>query len=71
MEELASENLESDDPDLVSDSRLVLIGFALESLQNGEDGAADRIITYIDQIASAGKSNDVPTLMVMGQGARR
>jgi hypothetical protein len=67
LEELATENLESNDPDLVSDSRLVLIGFALEALQNGEEGAADRIITYIDQIATAGKSNDVPTLMVMGQ----
>ena len=67
LEELASENLKSSDPDLVSDSRLVLIGFALESLRNGEDGAADRIITHIDQIATAGKSNDVPTLMVMGQ----
>jgi hypothetical protein len=67
LEQLATENLKSNDPALASDSRLVLIGFALEALQNGEDGAADRIITYIDQIATVGKSNDVPTLMVMGQ----
>ena len=57
----------SSDPDLVADSRLVLIGFALESLQNGEAGAADRVIGYIDQIAASASSRDVPTLMVMGQ----
>lgn len=70
LEDLATANLQSSDPDLVADSRLVLIGFALESLQNGEAGAADRIIGYVDQIAASGRANDVPTLMVMGQAQR-
>ncbi len=67
LEDLATANLQSNDPDLVADSRLVLIGFALESLQNGETGAADRVIGYIDQIAASDSPKDVPTLMVMGQ----
>lgn len=67
LEDLATENLQSNDPELVADSRLVLIGFALEGLQNGEVGAADRVIGFIDQIAATGNASDVPTLMVMGQ----
>lgn len=67
LEDLAAANLQSNDPDLASDSRLVLIGFALEALQSGEAGAAERVIGYIDQIAASNSVRDVPTLMVMGQ----
>jgi hypothetical protein len=67
LEQLAESNLDSSDPMLVADSRLVLIGFAIESLQNGEQGAADRIIKYIDQIAESDAKPDVPAMMVMGQ----
>lgn len=67
LEGLARENLASNDPALVSDSRLVLIGFGLESLQNGKPGAADQVLEYIEQLATPENSKDVPTLMVMGQ----
>jgi hypothetical protein len=67
LEELAEANLQSKDEQLVSDSRLVLIGFALESLQNGEENAADRILNYVKQIAASETEADVPAMMTMGQ----
>lgn len=67
LEELALTHLESADPKLVSDSRLVLIGFAIESLQNGDEDAPERIVRYIDQIATSATPPDVAAMMVMGQ----
>lgn len=67
LEQLATENMSSGDPRLVADSRLVLIGFAIESLQNGKAAAADQLVEYIDQIASSDSAADVPALIVMGQ----
>ncbi len=67
LEELATANLASSDAKLASDSRLVLIGFAIESLQNGDETAADRIVDYVNQIATSKTKPDVPAMMVMGQ----
>ncbi len=67
LEKLAQQNMSSDDPKLVADSRLVLIGFAIESLQNGKEQAADKIIQYVNEIASSDSRDDVPALIVMGQ----
>ena len=67
LEELAKANMDSGDPRLVADSRLVLIGFAIESLQNGDERAAENIVQYTDQIASSDSAADVPALIVMGQ----
>lgn len=64
---LAEQNLSSDDPKLVTDSRLVLIGFAIEGLQNGDQGASRQILQYVDQIAHSKSEPDVPAMMVMGQ----
>lgn len=67
LEELATRNLKSSDPKLASDSRLVLIGFAIEQLQNGRDGAAARIADLVGAMAESAAANDVPAMMVMGQ----
>ncbi|MGB0595682.1 MAG: TlpA family protein disulfide reductase [Rubripirellula sp.] len=67
LEALALSRLESDDPQLVADSRLVLIGFAIESLQNGGEDAVDRLVRYSDQIATTSDSPDVAAMMAMGQ----
>ncbi len=67
LEKLAEQNLSSDDPRLVSDSRLVLIGFAIEQLQNGKPGAANKIVDYVDQLAATSSPDDVPAMMVMGE----
>ena len=67
LEELATANLKSDDARLAADSRLVLMGFAIESLRNGEADAADRIISYVDAMNNSEVKPDVPAMMVMGQ----
>jgi hypothetical protein len=67
LEKLAGANLESDDARLAADSRLVLMGFAIESLQNGTDDAAERIISYVDAIKKSEIKPDIPAMMVMGQ----
>jgi hypothetical protein len=67
LEQLANKNMASEDSQLVADSRLVLIGFSIESLQNGKAEAAEKIVEYIDQIASSDTAADVPALIVMGQ----
>ncbi len=67
LEKLAQKNMESNDPRLVADSRLVLIGFAIESLQNGNEQAGEKIVQYTNQIGSSNSAADVPALIVMGQ----
>jgi thiol-disulfide isomerase/thioredoxin len=67
LESLAQARLASDDPQLVADSRLVLIGFAIEALQGGEEGAADRIVQYVEQVAASPTPPDVAAMMVMGE----
>ena len=74
LETLAKSNLDSDDPNLVFDSRLVLIGFAIESLQNGKQDAPEQIVRLIKSLGeSAHDSNNensspgIAALMVMGQ----
>ena len=67
LEALANENLNSNDPNLLSDSRMVLIGFAIESLQNGNEDAADKIAELIADLTDSSSPPDVPAMMVMGQ----
>ncbi|MGI9472446.1 MAG: thioredoxin-like domain-containing protein [Rubripirellula sp.] len=67
LEKLATANLSSNDPGLVSDSQLVLIGFALEALQNGDEEAPNRIVEYFQQIKSGPTKPGVPAMMIMGQ----
>lgn len=67
LEALAKANLNSDDNALVSDSRLVLIGFGIEDLQNGAKEAPESIVGLVRQLASTVSESDVPAMMVMGQ----
>ena len=67
LKTLAEKNILSDDDSLASDSRLVLIGFALESLKQGKADAKDALMNYLMNLPRDQASNDVPTLMVMGQ----
>lgn len=67
LEKLAEKNLDSDDGRLAADSRLVLVGFAVESLQNGKEGAAAKIVTLVNGFSPSSTSSDVPALMAMGQ----
>ncbi|TWU47544.1 thiol-disulfide oxidoreductase [Rubripirellula tenax] len=67
LESLAATTVQSSDPLLASDSRLVLIGFAIERLQQGDGGAAGRIVELVDALAKSSASGDVPAMMVMGE----
>ncbi|KAA1260022.1 thiol-disulfide oxidoreductase [Rubripirellula obstinata] len=67
LESLAKANLDSDDDALVSDSRLVLIGFGIEDLRNGVEEAPENIVGLVRQLASTASDSDVPAMMVMGQ----
>ena len=67
LEKLAEANLESSDPDVVADSRLVLVGFAIESLQNGKDGSVERILNYTNQIARSSSKPDVSAMVILGE----
>lgn len=66
LESLANANLESEDTDLANDSRLVLIGFASESLQNGKEQGANRIVELTSGFDKS-SSSDVPALMALGK----
>ncbi|GAB5513718.1 TlpA family protein disulfide reductase [Rhodopirellula baltica] len=66
--QLLAESLQEDsDPEVRSDSQLVLIGFAIEDLRNGKAGAPSRVVSQIDRLLQASSSPDAATLMVMGQ----
>ena len=67
LRKIAESNLLSNDTSLASDSRLVLIGFALENLKQGNENAKSDLMKYVATISKAIASNDVPTLMVLGQ----
>ena len=68
LERLAEQQLESTDPRLATDSRLVLIGFAVEALQNGDEQAPEKIVSLVQGFAdTTAKSSDFPSLMSMGQ----
>lgn len=64
---IAASNLNSKDSNLISDSRLVLIGFALEGLRQGNSEAKSELMEYLLSIRKENASNDIPTLMVLGQ----
>ena len=67
LEKLAREQSLSNIPSLVLDSRLVLVGLAMERLQNGSTKDSHEILDLINQIAQAPQTPDVSALMVMGQ----
>lgn len=70
LETLAGQLLDGDDPLLAADSRLVLIGFAVESLQNGDADAAARIVDLVAGYPTEGGTGDIPALLSMGQAMR-
>lgn len=67
LQTLAESLQEDSDPDVRSDSQLVLIGFAIEDLRNGKEGAPSRVVSQIDRLLQSSSAPDAATLMVMGQ----
>ncbi len=66
LEASANENLKSDDPRLVADSRIVLVGLAIDALQFGKKETPDRVVQLVNQIESNDSQPDVPAMMAMG-----
>ncbi len=67
LETYAKQHSQSEHPAVALDSQLVLIGLAMERLQNGSASDADELIELIDQVAASKQPPDVSALMVMGQ----
>ena len=63
---LATQNLKSDDEGIVMDSRLVLIGFAIDDMQAGDSEAADRVVSLVDQLTQ-NSGSDIPAILTLGQ----
>lgn len=67
LQAFAERSIDDVSPELRSDSQLVLIGFAIERLRHGKDGAAQRVLELTKNMARNDNPVDVATLMVMGQ----
>jgi thiol-disulfide isomerase/thioredoxin len=67
LDVLARRHLESKDDSLALDSLLVLVGLALEKLQNGTASDSRELLNLVDRITSAPTDLDVSALMVLGQ----
>ena len=66
LESLAKDNLGSDQPTIASDSRIVLIGFAIDALRAGEQSAADDVVALIEGM-KANPKPDVPAVLMMAE----
>lgn len=67
LETVALQHAENRHPAIALDSRLVLVGLAMERLQNGAATDADELLGQIEQIGTSAQAPDVSALMVMGQ----
>jgi len=67
LENLAQQQSQSKVPSLALDSKLVLVGLAMERLRNGSSKDSAEILDLISNIAEAPQAPDVSALMVMGQ----
>ncbi|WP_231604561.1 TlpA family protein disulfide reductase [Crateriforma conspicua] len=67
LEDLASEYVRSESDDLKVDSQLVLIGFGLERLQNGDEQAADDLVQLNRELIEITSDRNVMAIVAMAQ----
>jgi thiol-disulfide isomerase/thioredoxin len=67
LEKVAKEQAASKIASLAMDSKLVLVGLAMERLRNGSSKTSGEILDLISSIATGPQTPDVSALMVMGQ----
>lgn len=67
LEKVAKEQATSKIASLAMDSKLVLVGLAMERLRNGASKSSGEILDLISSIAKGPQTPDVSALMVMGQ----
>ncbi|WP_145388125.1 TlpA family protein disulfide reductase [Stieleria neptunia] len=66
LEALARENLSSPEATIAGDSRIVLIGFAIDGLRAGRESAAQEIVSLI-QGMKASRTPDIPAVLMMAE----
>jgi|GEM_PF-2374071 len=67
LEKLANEQVESSDATVSEDSRLVLIGLALEKIQNGLMKDASEVMNQVQKLGEGNRVPNIAAMMVMGQ----
>ncbi|MGV3485640.1 MAG: TlpA family protein disulfide reductase [Planctomycetaceae bacterium] len=67
LEALAKQHVDHEDASVSQDSRLVLIGLALEKIQNGSEKNPSEVMSQVSQIGRDGRTPDIATMMVLGQ----
>lgn len=67
LETLARSLVESNEPDLVHQSRVVLIGFELQSLQNGLRNAPEELLAQIEGLFQNAADRNFPEFMMLRQ----
>src|SRR6056297_392860 len=67
LETLAAEYADDPSRDVQVDSRLVLIGFALEKLQNGKPGIADDLVRMTRELGEIAGDENVMAMVTMAQ----
>ncbi|MCC9603028.1 TlpA family protein disulfide reductase [Stieleria sp. JC731] len=66
LKALAKENLKSPIPSVSSDSRIVLIGFAIDELRAGSDEAADEMLELVNSIEASSRV-DIPAVLMLAE----
>ncbi|MEM9644534.1 MAG: TlpA disulfide reductase family protein [Planctomycetota bacterium] len=67
LEKLALKHVDGDSKALKTDSRLVLIGFGLERLQNGKEGSAEELVEMNRELIEEIDDNNVMAMVTMAQ----
>lgn len=67
LQKFAGEMANSGDADLAHQSRVVLLGFELQSLQNGIHSDTDRLLTQVEMLVQRPQDRSFPEFMVLQQ----
>jgi thiol-disulfide isomerase/thioredoxin len=67
LETLANAQVTNSDLTVAEDSRLVLIGLALERIQNGSSKEADDVMRQVAELGKDGRAPNIAAMMVLGQ----
>lgn len=70
LERLAAELAQSDDPELSHQSRVVLLGFEIQALQNGVRSDPSKLIAEAERLIARAEDRNFPEFMVLQQAMR-
>ncbi|MCD0462547.1 TlpA family protein disulfide reductase [Roseiconus lacunae] len=69
LKTLAESNLDSEIPSVAGDSRIILIGFALDELAGGRDEAADELVELVNSMQPKSQA-DIPAVLMLAEARR-